>query len=75
MSLVKVTYTDDETIIHADNLNGIQDEIIDNCVTGAVKDFVIDKKNAARTTIGIPAVSNSSTVALADLTGTVVGTF
>lgn len=29
MALQKVTYTDDETVISAENLNAIQDEILD----------------------------------------------
>lgn len=30
MALNKVTYVDEETVIHAENLNDIQDEIISN---------------------------------------------
>ena len=75
MSLTKVVYVDDETTIYANNLNGIQDEIIDNCVTGAVKTFTSAKKNGARTTLGIPEVSDGSTIALADLIASVTKTF
>ena len=82
MSLVKVPYTDDETIIHASNLNDIQDEIIRTeneityeCVTGSAKEFTTAKKNNARSTIGIPEVSSGNSIALADLQGTVIKTF
>ena len=75
MSLNKTTYVDDETVIYADNLNSIQDEIIQNCVTGAAKTFDTTKKNGARATVGIPNVSSGSTIALADLTASVVSTF
>ena len=75
MSLTKVPYVDDETVIYADNLNNIQDEIIQNCVTGAAKTFDTAKKNGARATVGIPNVSTGSTIALADLTAAVVSEF
>lgn len=70
MSLVKVTYTDHQTVITAQNLNDIQDEIINKCVTVDQKSFTTAQKTQARANIGIPT-SN----ALADLTYTVVSTF
>lgn len=75
MALTKVPYTDDVTVINADNLNNIQDEIINQCITGEIKSFTDVKKNAARTTIGIPNVSTGETIALADLTATIVESF
>lgn len=70
MALTKVTYTDHQTVIGAENLNAIQDEIIQKCVTVESKSFTTAQKQQARTNIGIPT-SN----ALADLTYTVVSTF
>lgn len=70
MALSKVTYTDHQTVITAQNLNDIQDEIINKCVTVENKTFTTAQKQQARANIGLPT-SN----ALADLTYTVVSTF
>ncbi|MBQ9031872.1 MAG: hypothetical protein IJ106_10535 [Parasporobacterium sp.] len=70
MALSKVIYTDNQTVIHAENLNDIQDEIINKCVTVDSKTFTAAQKKQARTNIGIP-----TTNALADLTYTVVAEF
>lgn len=57
MALNKVTYTDDVTVIEAQNLNDIQDEIINNTVpkdTGGEFNgtIVIDRKNGTTTSAG-----------------------
>lgn len=72
MALTKREYTDfDYNIpITADNMNAIQDEIIDKCVTVESKSFTAAEIAAARGNLNIP-----STNALADLTYTVVKTF
>ncbi len=73
MALSKVTYTDHQTVIGAENLNAIQDEIINKCVTVDAKTFTAAQKAQARTNIGIP-VASGSTYAAADITFTVVAT-
>lgn len=51
--LTKVSYTDDEDIIYADNMNDIQDEIIDQCVTVEEKSFTEAQRKIARANIGL----------------------
>lgn len=70
MSLVKVTYTDHQTVITAQNLNDIQDEIINKCVTVDSKTFTTAQKQQARANIGLPTSG-----AVCELTYTVVSTF
>lgn len=70
MALEKVNYIDHNTIIGAENLNAIQDEIIQKCVTVEQKTFTTTQKTQARANIGIP-----TTNACADLTYTVISTF
>lgn len=63
MALTKVIYTDYQTVIGADNLNAIQDEIIQKCVTVEQKTFSSDQKAQARTNIGAIDESVASTKA------------
>ena len=63
MALTKVTYTDYQTVIGADNLNAIQDEIIQKCLTVEQKTFSSDQKAQARTNIGAIDESVASTKA------------
>lgn len=79
MALTKVTYTDYQTVIGAANLNAIQDEIIDKCVTVESKTFTAAQKKQAQTNIGLPqdvkagsSWAAGDTIALAGLTATVV---
>lgn len=52
MALTKVIYTDDETIIEAQNMNDIQDEII-KCVNTDEQTLTSAQKAQARTNIGL----------------------
>lgn len=75
MALTKVEYTDDVTVINAANLNNMQDEIINQCVTGEVKSFTDDQKNAARSTLGVPNVSSGNVIALMDIEAVIVSEY
>lgn len=52
MSIVKTTFIDYSTVIDADFLNDLQDEIIDKCVTVDSKTFSSTQQAQARTNIG-----------------------
>lgn len=52
MALTKVVYTDDETIIEAQNMNDIQDEII-KCVNTDEQTLTSAQKSQARVNIGL----------------------
>ena len=52
MALTKVVYTDDETIIGAQNMNDIQDEII-KCVNTDAQTLNSTQKAQARANIGL----------------------
>ena len=52
MALTKVIYTDDVTIVEAQNMNDIQDEII-KCVTTDEQTLTSAQKAQARTNIGL----------------------
>lgn len=75
MALTKVPYTDDVTVINAANLNNIQDEIVNQCVTGEVKSFTDAQKNAARTTLGVPNISAGNVIALMDIEAVIIAEF
>lgn len=64
MALTKVTYTDYQTVIGAENLNAIQDEIIQKCNTVEAKTFTASQQAQARTNIG--AIDESVATAKAD---------
>ena len=90
MALTKKTYTSNTTVIPADNLNAIQDEIINKCNTVESKSFTAAEKTQARANIGAVAglvkvsissfsslpqtVSNSSITAKHEVVSWVVGT-
>lgn len=80
MALSKVTYTDDVTIIEAANLNDIQDEIINNCVSVEAQSFVKSQKDQARTNLGLSSttiaggsIAVNDTISLGDLVFKVTG--
>lgn len=52
MALTKVTYTDDVTVIEAQNMNDIQDEII-KCVNTDAQTLTSTQKSQARANIGL----------------------
>ena len=52
MALTKVVYTDDETIIEAQNMNDIQDEII-KCVNTDAQTLTSTQKSQARVNSGL----------------------
>ena len=52
MALTKVTYTDDVTVIEAQNMNDIQDEII-KCVNTDEQTLTSTQKAQARVNIGL----------------------
>ena len=52
MALTKVIYTDDVTIVEAQNMNDIQDEII-KCVNTDEQTLTSAQKAQARTNIGL----------------------
>lgn len=74
MALTKVVYTDDITVIEAQNLNDIQDEIINNLVSVEAQAFVPSQKEQVRENIGLAnssiagsAIAVDDTIALGDL--------
>lgn len=70
MALNKVTYIARTTPVSSQNLNDIQDEIINKCVTVDAKTFTTAQKKQARSNIGLPTSG-----AVCELTYTVVSTF
>lgn len=70
MALNKVTYIARTTPVSSQNLNDIQDEIINKCVTVDAKTFTTAQKQQARANIGLPTSG-----AVCELTYTVVSSF
>lgn len=60
MSIVKTTFIDYSTVIDADFLNDLQDEIIDKCVTVDSKTFSSTQQAQARTNIGAVGTADLS---------------
>lgn len=60
MSLIPVTYQAHQTAITAQNLNDIQSEIVDHCVTadGTIKSFSSTYQSNARASIGAASVAD-----------------
>lgn len=67
MALNKVTYTDYQTVITAANLNAIQDEIINKCVTVEAKNFTAAQKLLAQQNIDALAYKGRLTGSSVDL--------
>lgn len=53
MALTKVVYTDDVTVIEAQNLNDIQDEVIKRVTTDASQGLTATQQKNARANIGL----------------------
>lgn len=66
MALTKVTYTDEQTVITAKNLNDIQDELINKCVTVDSRStaFTDAQKAQARTNIDAVSVTDAKVLVL-----------